>query len=301
MKKILTLLLGILLLAKVGYNQHFIPVDLLVEARDINVALYGGFSLDGSNGAGLIDNLSSTTQSGFIVNALYKVNDGGTQTFHQFIIDINPIIIDWDPFTWNKLIEQPAKSFSVYKMPFQEDAVLHIGWHKNYLSKFYRGGKDQLQHVMFFGEMYFTPYNVANTMDTTLSQDFLRFSVFNVNLGTQYSYVKKDVPVLGNFLIGAALQMNFMLTNESDQYLRSMETAMGNSYKGKQYWGPGAKIVVQTNNLNIYVEGRQYYSMENGGKFTQDPIILVGAFGNINWAKKRNGSTDRGGDDDILE
>ncbi len=298
MKKIFTLLLGILLFAKIGYNQHFIPVDLIVEARDINISVYGGFSLDGSNGAGLIDNLTSTTQSGFIVNALYKVNserNGSTETFHQFIIDINPVIIDWDPFTWNKLIKQPVENFNINKMPFQEDAVLHIGWHKNWLGKFYRGGQDQLQNTLLFGEMYFTPYNVYTSDSTTL-----RFSVFNVNLGTQYSYVKKEVPVLGNFLIGAALQMNFMLTNESDQYQGSMQTLLGTSYKGRQYWGPGAKIVVQTNNLNIYVEGRQYYSIEDGTKFTKEPIILVGAFGNIKWKKYRNeGSDNNGGVDDL--
>jgi hypothetical protein len=262
MKKITTLLVVIMLSFQVAYNQHFIPVDLLVDARNINVALYGGFSLDGGNGADLIQSLSSSAQSGFIVNALYKTYQGRStvETFHQFIIDVNPIIIDWDPFSWNKLIAQDAsEGFDINKMPFQEDAVLHIGWHKNWLSQFYMGGQDQKQHTMLFGEMYFRPYNVFD--DTG---DY-RFSVFNVNLGTQYGYVKKNVPTLGNFLIGAALQFNFMLTNESDNYIGSLEYLMNrdgiNRYKGKQYMGPGAKIVVQTNHLNIYVEGRQYWSI----------------------------------------
>ncbi len=298
MKKILSLLLGLLLIAKIGYNQHFIPVDLIVDARDISVALYGGFSLDGANGAGLIDNLSSTTESGFIVNALYKVNsgrNGSNETFHQFIIDINPVIIDWDPFTWNKLIKQPSENFSVYKMPYQEESVLHIGWHKNWLGKFFRGGQDQLQHTMLFGEMYFTPYNIYQTVNNV--EENYRFSVFNVTLGTQYSFIKKEVPTLKNFLIGAAFQMNFMLTNESDQYSGSMQAVMGNAYAGRQYWGPGAKIVVQTNALNIYVEGRQYYSFETTEKFTNEPIILVGAFGNIKW--KRQSNDDNGDKEDV--
>lgn len=302
MKKIFSFILGVLLLSNLANSQNFVPVDLLVEARDINVSVYGGFSLDGANGAGLIDNLSSTTQSGFIVNALHKTNggrNGASETFHQFMIDLNPIIIDWDPFTWNKLLDQPINSFSVNKLPFQEDAVLHIGWHKNYLSKFYRGGKDQLQHVMFFGEMYFTPYNISDSTATATMSE-MKFSVINLNFGSQYSYVKKNVPVLGNFLIGAAVQMNLMLSNETDQYQGSMQTAMGSSFHGEQYWGPGGKIVVQTNNLNIYVEGRQYYSFENGSKFTQDPIILIGAFGNIKWKNYRN-NPNRGNEEDVLE
>jgi len=304
MKKITSLLLGIMFLALSAYNQHFIPVDLLTDARDISVALYGGFSLDGGNGDNLVKSLSSSAQSGFIVNGLYKINEGRfgrVETFHQFIIDVNPIIIDWDPFTWNKLIaETVEEGFNINKMPFQEDAILHIGWHKNWLGIYNRGGRDQLQHYMLFGEMYFRPYNVYQEVGG-VEQNY-RFSVFNVNTGLQYSYVKKNVPTLGNFLIGATLQMNFMLTNESDDYIGSLQTLMADKYKGKQYMGPGAKIVVQTNNLNIYVEGRQYWSIGNTkGKLTQDPIILVGAFGNIKWTKKRNPSNNNNNIDDILE
>ena len=94
-----------------------------------------------------------------------------------------------------------------------------------------------------------------------------------------------------------------MLTNETDNHLGDLKKAMGNSYYGKQYMGPGAKISVQTNNLNIYVEGRQFYSLDNaysGQKFTQDPIILVGAFGNIKWTKKKK-STNNGIDVEVLE
>lgn len=288
MKKSLNLLIVILLITKFASAQHFIPVDLLTNARNVNVAIYGGLSLDAGNGAELIKSLSNTGQTGFVVNALFRTlsgRNGSTETFHQFIVDLNPLIINWDPFTWNKLVKQPVDSFSVNKLPFQEDALLHIGWHKNYLSKFYAGGKNQLQNTMIFGEMYFRPYNIK--MQDSIENNY-RFSVFNVNTGVQYSYLKKEVPVLGNFLIGLALQMNFMLTNESDAYLGSMSALMGSSYQGRQYWGPGAKIVVQTNNLNIYVEGREYYSFDTGNKFTQEPIILVGASGNLKFKKYKN-------------
>lgn len=296
MKKIFILLLVFVLSFKISSAQHFVPVDIITDARNINVSIYGGLSLDGGNGSSFAKSLTSSTQTGFIVNALYKTKAGGTQTFHQFLVDFNPIIVNWNPFTWNKLIEQPIDSFAVNKMPFQEDAVLHIGWHKNYLFKYHRGGNKQQQHLMFFGEMYFRPYNVVKTENNVGTK--YRFSVFNVNLGTQYAYIKKEVPVLGNFLIGAVLQFNFMLTNETDEYLGSMKTVMGKSYLGKQYMGPGAKIVVQTNKLNIYVEGRQYYSMENSEKFTQDPIILVGAFGNLNWKRYKN-KQNKPSDDDL--
>jgi len=312
MKKISTLFLGLMLLAQVAFNQHFVPVDLVTDVKNISVSLYGGLSLDATNGDALLNSLSNTGQTGFIVNALYKVGDGGTETFHQFIIDLNPIILNWNPFTWNKLIKQPVDSFSVYKMPFQEDAILHVGWHKHYTSKFYRGGKNQLQNVMLFGEMYITPYNIYPN-DTATFENSYAFSVFNISLGSQYSFIKKEVPTLGNFLIGVALQMNFMLTNSDDQHLNSLENlliASGHNYYGKYYMGPGAKLVVQTNFLNIYVEGRQYFGIDNGysngdfmgAKFTQEPMILVGAFGNVKWKKKKNPSSNNGRNGgDVLE
>jgi len=284
--------------------QHFIPVDLLTDAKNVNVSLYGGFSLDVGNGDDFIKTLSNTGQSGFIVNALYRQkmgNNGTNSTFHQFIIDINPIIINWDPFTWNKLIKQPVDSFSVYKLPFQEDALLHIGWHKNYLSSFFLGsGKNQLQHTRLFAELYWRPYNIQKLADQ-IDKNY-RFQAFNINTGIQYSYLKKEVPTLGNFLIGVALQLNFCLVNEADNYLGSLNALMPN--KGKNFVGPGAKIMVQTNFLNIYIEGRQYYAIDNGfqgQKFTQEPIILVGAFGNIKWTKKKNPSNNNNNNNDILD
>jgi hypothetical protein len=310
MKKISTLLLGLMLLAQVAFNQHFVPVDLVTDVKNISVSIYGGLSVDASSD-NLLNSLSNTGQTGFIVNALYKVGTGGTETFHQFIVDLNPIIVNWNPFTWNKLVKQPVDSFSVYKMPFQEDAILHIGWHKNYTSKFYRGGKNQLQNLMFFGEMYVTPYNVYHVDDMNIEQNYT-FSVFNFSVGSQFSYIKKEVPTLGNFLIGASIQMNFMLTNSDDQNTNSLKRLLELSntpYYGKYYMGPGGKIVVQTNFMNIYVEARQYFSIDNGfnggndmgAKFTQEPMVLVGAFGNLKWSKKKNPKNNTKNGNDVLE
>jgi len=284
MKKI-TIIIVIFLFASNVFSQHFIPIKLMF-AKEYNAALYGGLSLDKNNGKGL-QTLTNTGQTGFVVNALYKKTSGrysSREVFNQFLIDFNPIIINWDAFE-NNLIKQPVDSFSVHKMPFSEDAFLHIGWHKNYIERFERGGKDQLQHVRLFGEMYFRPYNVVK------KETNYKFSVFNLNFGTQYSYIKKNVPTLGTFLIGASLQMNFMLTNDLDAS-NGFKALVGNdNYKGKNYMGPGAKIMVQINYLNIYVEGRQYYGLDgdfSGNKFTNEPIFLVGAFTNLQWIKKRN-------------
>ncbi len=292
MKK--TILISVLIIfVSNAFSQHFIPIKLMF-ANEYSAALYGGISLDKGNGQEFLQSMSNTGQTGFVVNALYKKKgglNGAREVFHQFLIDFNPAIVDWDAFE-NNLIKQSVTDFSVNKMPFSEDAFLHIGWHRNSLGRFDRGGKDQLQHLRLFGEMYYRPYNVVKTTSTI--EENYKFSVFNLNFGTQYSYIKKNVPSLGTFLIGASLQMNFMLTNESDTYLSSLENLVGaENYKGKNYMGPGGKITVQINYLNIYVEGRQYYSIDDkylGEKFTKEPIFLVGAFTNLNWTKKKKTS-----------
>lgn len=276
------------------YAQHFVPVDILVDAKDVSISVYGGFSIDAGNGDELIKTLSNSGQSGFIVNALYRqslASTGLKYQFHQFLVDINPIIINWDPFTWNKLLKQPVDSFNVNKMPFGEDAFLHIGWHYNiFLPPFFGSEKNQQMHYRIFSELYWRPYNIQKTTDQ-VPTDY-RFQAFNFTVGGQISFVKKQVPILGNFLIGMAAQFNYMGVNESDAYLGSLNALMPN--KGKNFIGPGAKIMVQADFLNIYIEGRQYYGIDKdytGVKFTQEPIILVGASANLKWSKKKNPSS----------
>ncbi len=267
------------------YSQHFVPLKLSITPDEVNMAFYGGLSMDKGSGQKLSSSLSNTSQTGFIVNALYRKR-GKSQKFHQFLVDFNPIIVGWDPFALNKIVKQPVDSFSVNKLPFSEDALLHIGWQGNSLSRIFgTRNKNEYQLFRLFADMYYRPYNIEkNNLD-------YRFSTFNVSLGTQYSYVKKEVPTIGGFLIGFSLQLNFLLNNESDAYQRSFKEVMGANYSGKNYVGPGAKLIVQTNYLNIYVEGRQYYAIDEGyedKKFTNEPIILVGAFANIEWTSKKN-------------
>ena len=281
-------ILALSLFINYSFAQHFIPIKLMF-AKDYSAALYGGLSLDKGNGDEFFKSLSNTGNTGFVVNALYKKRggkNGARETFTQFLVDFNPVIIGWDPFKY-KLAEQSIDSFEIYKMPFSENALLHIGWHRNYLGRFREGPKDQLQHVRLFGDLYYRPYNIIDKDNNSY-----RFSVFNINLGTQYSYIKKDVPNLGTFLIGVSAQLNFMLTNEFDAIgsAGALSTLMGASSTGKNFMGPGGKIIVQINYLNIYIEGRQYYCIDNnhtGEKFTQEPIILVGAFTNLRWLKKK--------------
>ncbi len=288
MKKI-TLIIFAIIVSIATYSQHFVPLKLSITPDEVNMAFYGGLSLDKGNGEKLSSSLSNTTQTGFIVNALYRKR-GKTQKFHQFLVDFNPIIVGWDPFSWNKIVKQPVDSFAVNKLPFSEDAFLHVGWQGNSLSRIF-GTRNKSEYQLFrlFGDFYYRPHNVTrNDVD-------YQFSTYNVSMGMQYSYVKKDVPTIGSFLIGFSAQCNFLLNNESDDNLHSFEAIMGNRYSGKNYVGPGAKLIVQTNYLNIYVEGRQYYAIDPGfedKKFTTEPIILVGAFANLQWTSKKNKTTE---------
>ena len=279
------IIIFVVMLSIVTYSQHFVPLKLSITPDELNMAFYGGLSLDKGSGEKFSSSISNTTQTGFIVNALYKKR-GKSERFHQFLIDFNPIIVGWDPFSWNKIIKQPVDSFSVNKLPFSEDALLHIGWQINSLSRIFgTRNKNEYQLFRVFGDMYYRPYNIEK------NNLAYRFSTFNVSLGTQYSYVKKEVPVIGGFLIGFSLQFNLLLNNEVDAYQQSFKEVMGEKYSGKNFIGPGAKIIVQTNYLNIYVEGRQYYAIDarfEGQKLTSEPIILVGAFANLQWTSKKN-------------
>ncbi len=287
MKKLSLLAVLIAFFATVN-AQHFIPLKLLIYPDSLTMAFYGGLSIDKGNGTN-VTGTSNTTQTGFVVNALFRKH--GNYTYHQFMVDFNPIITNWDPFTWNKLVNQPIDSFMVYKVPYSEDAALHIGWRYNNLSKIYgtqRRGKE-FKYFNLFADVYYRPYKLKDD-----SLDF-RFAAFNANLGTQYNYVQKQVPVIGNFLIGVSLQLNFMMINEPDGNVGNFQTIT--KYNDNLFWGPGGKLIVQTNNLNIYMELREYYGMHTSEKFTQDPTFLVGILGNIQWTSKRAKDTDNGDDD----
>ncbi len=271
--------------------QHFVPLKLSISPDEFAMAGYGGFSMDKGNAPSFMEGMSNSAQSGFIVNGLYlKRGSSIRQMYSQFLVDVNPIIINWDPFTWNKFISHPVDSvFNVNKMPFNEYSLLHIGWHENILNKIRRTqNKDEYTLTRFFADIYFSPYSVDRKLDSSTVN--YRFSVYNISTGAQFAYVQKEVPVLGNFLIGFSAQLNFMLVNEQDANLNNFTTLTG--YGDKQFWGPGGKLTVQTNYLNIYIEGRQYYGMHTGEKFTSDPIILVGAFGNIHFLTHKKGSSN---------
>ena len=262
-------------------GQHFVPLKLSISPDEFNMAAYGGLSLDRGNEPGFLKSLSNTGQTGFIVNAMYTKKGG--ERFSQFMLDINPIIIDWDPFTWNKLVSQPVDSFYVDKLPYAEDAFLHIGWHYNRLNRI-RGTRIRTEFtaMKIFTDFYFRPYSIDKN-----SQNF-RFATYNISSGFQFAYVKKEVPLLGNYLIGASISANAMLINEPPNYDNSFAALMNNQFTDKNVIGPGFKLTVQTNYLNIYVDMRQYYGLDTGDKFTKMPLVLVGAFGNLHWISKKN-------------
>ena len=279
MKKAVFVFLTTLFIVSLANAQHFIPLKLMIYPDSLSMAFYGSLSMDRTNGKGLAG-MSSTGQTGFVVNALYS-RMGPMKTYHQFMVDFNPLLVNWDPFTWNKLLGQPIDSFVVYRVPYAEDALLHIGWRYNFLSKIY--GKQTTGEFSFFNafaDIYYRPYKIVG--DSSFE---FRFSAVNINTGLQYSYVQQNVPVLGNFLIGVSAQLNMLVINEPDNNLHDFTTIT--KYHDKAFIGPGAKLIVQTNALNIYMELRQYWGMTTGEKFTQDAALLVGILGNLQWTSKR--------------
>ena len=287
MKKLQILTVYIFIFSGV-FSQHFSPLKLSINPDAFNMATYGSLSFDKGNGNSFTENLSNTTQTGFVVNALYKKR-GQKYNYHQFIIDFNPIIINWDPFTWNKFTGQLVDSFAVYKMPFAEDALLHVGWHINSLKRI-RGTQISTEYRLlnYFTELYFTPYSLYSiTNGDTVNY---KFSCFNLSTGFQYAYVKKEVPILGSFLIGLSPQFNLMFVNEQDKYLNGFKNLT--NHTDNIFYGFGAKLSIQTNYLNIYIEGKQFYGTNTNNKFTKQPTVLVGASTNMQWTSKKNNDAD---------
>ena len=114
-----------------GYSQYLLPVKISTNPDSIEIAVTGAFSADGGSN-GFIESLTSKTDFGYAVNFLVnepKFNKRGKKiVYKQFIVNINPLIIDWDPFMWNTLVKHPIDSFNVQKLPFSDNSLLHIGF-----------------------------------------------------------------------------------------------------------------------------------------------------------------------------
>jgi hypothetical protein len=211
---------------------------------------------------------------------------GANLSVTQFLVTFNPIIVGWDPFNWNTLISYSVDSFYVYKLPYSEDCLLHLGMKRNYYSKDFLSNNSQYFFNGFFIDMYYRPYKIDKENIQYM------FQTFNIQSGYQFSFIKKNLPILGTFLWGFSLQFDYMNINESENSLNSFSAIVGlDKYLGTNYLGAGAKFIVQMKNLNIYIEGRQYYAInENfyGAKFTHNPIILVGANISANFIKRKS-------------
>ncbi len=287
-----------------GYSQYLLPVKISTNPDSIEIAVTGAFSADGGSN-GFIESLTSKTDFGYAVNFLVnepKFNKRGKKiVYKQFIVNINPLIIDWDPFMWNTLVKHPIDSFNVQKLPFSDNSLLHIGFRSNSIVQTEIGSSDKRVMHSFWVDMFWTPYSFESD-----SKD-LRFQTFNINAGYQYNFYKTNVPRIGTFLFGFSPQICFTGVNESQEYQDSFKEAINTNqaydYSGQTYVGPGAKIVIQMNNLNIFVEGRQYYGIEDdysGDKFSDEPVIIVGAYANLKFItrgpkKKTNSSNKNNG------
>ncbi|MCA0428174.1 MAG: hypothetical protein LCH37_12125 [Bacteroidetes bacterium] len=181
--------------------QHVLPVSLFNNPDSVDVAIFGEFKFDGSTVSE--KTWTSGGQAGFTVHTKPK-REGLDLRFTQIIVDFNPIIIGWDPFNWNTLIQQSVDSFYVQKMPFSGDAFLHMGVKRNLLRSHLLNRERQKYLHSTFADFYWRPYNI--------SKDGVnyRFQTVNLSTGYQFGYLQRELPVLGALLFTSSLQLNYI-------------------------------------------------------------------------------------------
>jgi hypothetical protein len=253
--------------------QYLEPVDLIIQSDSLQVGLVPGVSLDNKSGAVL----SSTIETGLVVG-LKSVTRGRKCVSSQFLVNINPLIVGWNSFK----LDYPFKKISVdtfnyEKIPFDEESVMHFGY-KWIIKTRDRRIKDLFLFVSPYVNTEINPYNIM--MDSSN----LRFNVIKANIGCQVGQLKVGLKWVNNFLWGGSFQVNYMGVNETDQYLNSFKVALGNNYRGKNYYGISGKVTVQYKYVNAYFEIKQYWALDNGYKnnnFTKNPILMFGVCPNI--------------------
>jgi len=282
MKKCFQLLVFVVFTANAIQAQHILPVTLLSNSDSLDVAIFGEFSFDGSTETS--KTWSTTGQSGFVVHSKPR-KFGQDLKFSQIIVDFNPIIVGWDPFSWKGLGKNSVDSFYVEKMPYSRDCFLHIGLKRNFIKgQYMTGGKQKYLHS-YFADFYWRPYNIEKNNEN------YRFQTVNISTGYQFGYLQKEIPVIGVLLFATSLQLNYMYINESDNYLNSYKEITEQNYNGNNYFGTGFKLLAQTKTLNIYAEVRQYWSLDktySGNTFTKNPTLIVGAFYNLNFYTRKS-------------
>jgi hypothetical protein len=277
--------------------QYIVPVEISTDPQNVEIAIFGAATVDGGT-ASFLESFSSKGDIGFVINALVRRKEGSwgvKKTYKQFIVNLNPVIIDWSSFDLNTITKTSIDSFSTQRMPFAEDCLLQIGVRHNSIAKLKQGGPDQFLMHSFWVDLFYRPYSFASIINPGTN---LGFQTFNVMAGYQYNFFKTNVPVVETFLFGLSPQICFMGVNEGQYDQNALKEVYGtiNKYAGQNFMGFGAKLTVQIKHLNIFIDGRQYFAVDKqytGMKFSEEPIIVVGAFGNLKfYTKAPNGTSD---------
>lgn len=280
--------------------QHIVPVEVSTNPSEVEIAIFGAATADGG-ASSFKESFTSKGDFGFALNALVRKDEGkwGKKiTYKQFIVNLNPVIIDWNSFDINLLVKDSMDQFNVQRMPFAEDCFLHIGFRSNSIAKIKQGGTDQFNLYSLWADLFYRPYAFESQLNPGTS---LSFQTFNFNFGYQYNFFKTNIPVIETFMIGLSPQICYMGVNEAEAAQGSFAELYGdNQYNGQNYIGGGGKLIVQTKNLNIFIDGRQYVSVDadySGKKFMTEPTIMVGVYGNVNFYTK----APIGADDDDFD
>ena len=276
----------------VGKAQHIVPVEISTDPKNIEIAIFGAATADGGT-AGFLESLNSKGDVGFVLNALVRSKTGkyGVNiNSKQFIVNFNPVIMDWSSMDLSGITKTSIDSFSVQRMPFAEDCLLHIGFRNNTIAKLERGGPDQRQMFSMWVDLFYRPYSFEKADGNSFG-----FQTFNILAGYQYSFFKTNVPVIQTFLIGLSPQICFMGVNEAQADQDALRQVYGyQKYAGQNFLGFGAKLTVQVKHFNIFIDGRQYVALDSkyaGQKFSSEPNIVVGAFMNLNFYTKAPASS----------
>jgi len=290
MKKIAFITI-ILMISNVVNAQQILPAVYTMDPTRLDTAWYFHTALS-ADFSGSKDVLTNGLPAGTVVSFGHRYRDRSKPESNFLInIDFNPIIIGWSPFKWTNLAKVKVDTFFLNKLPFAENCVLHFGFRYNQLRRVNQMvANSRYQRWLFslFGESYFSPYNIDKENIN------YKFTVVNTSAGFQIGYFDKSIP----YLIALSFHYDCMFVNETDQYYYSFRNTIGSDiYKGRNFQGGGMKFLAQfpgflksksknKDFINLYVEMRQYFAMDNlykNDKLTKLPILLFGGYYDIAW------------------
>jgi hypothetical protein len=251
-------------------SQQISPLDLVIYPETHKGAFTGIGGGDANSFR--MSSAASSAQGAFEFNFFTQENRRGNMVTW-------PIIFRYNFLTSSRIFQRDT--FNVRNIAFVDNnQILNFGIRRRSLKQI---GED-LFMINWFGDF---SYNNFTSIDSANSP--IRFFTINASVGPQLGLLM-DTDV-GPFGVMASIQGNFVTI--TDEEPASFERALVTSQSlSSNFGGFGGRLVVQFNDISIFIEGKKYYPIGKGANitgFTNLPIISFGgnAMGTLLTFKKK--------------